>query len=90
MLPPLGLVCRRLHRQLEAAGRAATNAGKGPKIGRGHLPSPHVSPPRQEPASGAAQGDGAPLGGLLLQPGAPPCGHVQGFQHGSHLLSGQR
>lgn len=89
VLPALGLMCWWLHRQLKTAWWVATNAREGPKVSHGYLSSPHITSPRQEPAAGAAEGDGAPLGGLLLKPRAPSCWHVQSFQHGWHLLSGQ-
>lgn len=54
MLPSLGLVCWWVHGQLTAAGWAATNKRKGPKVGRGHLSSSDLTSARQEPSPGPA------------------------------------
>lgn len=89
MLPAFGCMCWWLHRQFAAAGWAETNARKGPEFGRGHPSASDLTSAGQEPARGPAQGDGAPLGGLLLQSRTAPCWHVQGFQHGWQLLPSQ-
>lgn len=63
-------MCGWVHRQPAAPRRVEANERKGPKVGRRRLPPPDLTPQGQEPARWTAQGDGAPLGGLLRLPGA--------------------
>ena len=73
MLSAPGFMCGRVHRRLETARGVEANKREGPKSQCGKPSAAHSTTTGQRSDPRGANGDGAVMGGLLLQSGAPLC-----------------